>query len=138
MNAVEIEDAVSALSEQPFDAAGFPFAFLEAFGNREATIRRQRTGASNRTIADLHDPENMPADLREAHARNNEVLERIYIGRRFRNDPERQEKLFELYTRVNTGRENPQSGATKKDRSRGPVPGGALAGSHRRRRPARF
>ena len=39
------------------------------------------------TIADLYDPENMPADLREAHERNDEVLERIYIGRRFRTTP---------------------------------------------------
>ena len=41
------------------------------------------------TIADLYDPEKMPPDLREAHDRNDEVLERIYIGRRFRNDTER-------------------------------------------------
>ena len=40
----------------------------------------------------------MPANLREAHERNDETLERIYIGRRFRNDTERLEKLFELYT----------------------------------------
>ena len=52
------------------------------------------------TIADLYDPDNMPADLREAHARNDEVVERIYIGRRFRNDTERLEKLFELYTKM--------------------------------------
>ncbi|KEO84099.1 class I SAM-dependent DNA methyltransferase [Tumebacillus flagellatus] len=54
------------------------------------------------TIADLYDPENMPADLREAHERNDEVLERIYIGRRFRNDTERLEKLFDLYTKMTT------------------------------------
>ncbi len=52
------------------------------------------------TIADLYDPDNMPADLREAHERNDEVLERIYIGRRFRNDTERLEKLFDLYTKM--------------------------------------
>jgi hypothetical protein len=52
------------------------------------------------TIADLYDPEKMPADLREAHERNDEVLERIYIGRRFRTDTERLEKLFELYTKM--------------------------------------
>lgn len=52
------------------------------------------------TIADLYDPEAMPEDLREAHERNDEVLERIYIGRRFRNDTERLEKLFELYTKM--------------------------------------
>ena len=50
--------------------------------------------------ADLYDPDIMPADLREAHERNDEVLERIYIGRRFRNDTERLEKLFELYTQM--------------------------------------
>jgi hypothetical protein len=54
------------------------------------------------TIADLYDPEKMPADLREAHERNDEILERIYIGRRFRNDTERLEKLFDLYTKMAT------------------------------------
>ena len=54
------------------------------------------------TIADLYDPEKMPADLRAAHDRNDEMLERIYIGRRFRNDTERLEKLFELYTKMTT------------------------------------
>ena len=52
------------------------------------------------TIADLYDPEAMPDDLRAAHERNDEVLERIYIGRRFKNDTERLEKLFELYTKM--------------------------------------
>jgi hypothetical protein len=52
------------------------------------------------TIADLYDPENMPDDLRRAHEANDEVLERIYIGRRFKNDTERLEKLFELYTKM--------------------------------------
>jgi len=52
------------------------------------------------TIADLYDPEKMPANLRAAHERNDEVLERIYIGRRFRNDTERLEKLFEMYTKM--------------------------------------
>ncbi|KRW58567.1 class I SAM-dependent DNA methyltransferase [Pseudomonas sp. TTU2014-080ASC] len=52
------------------------------------------------TIAELYDPEKMPANLRAAHERNDEVLERIYIGRRFKNDTERLEKLFELYTEM--------------------------------------
>ena len=49
------------------------------------------------TIADLYDPAGMPDDLRAAHERNDEVLERIYVGRRFRNDTERLEKLFDMY-----------------------------------------
>ena len=52
------------------------------------------------TFADLYDPETMPENLRQAHARNDEVLERIYIGRRFKNDTERLEKLFELYVKM--------------------------------------
>jgi hypothetical protein len=52
------------------------------------------------SIADLYDPQTMPKNLREAHERNDEVLERIYIGRKFRNDTERLEKLFELYTKM--------------------------------------
>ncbi len=52
------------------------------------------------TIADLYDPETMPANLRAAHETNDETLERIYIGRRFKNDTERLEKLFEMYTKM--------------------------------------
>lgn len=52
------------------------------------------------TIADLYDPEKMPENLRQAHEENDEVLERIYIGRRFKNDTERLEKLFSMYTEM--------------------------------------
>lgn len=52
------------------------------------------------TIADLYNPETMPENLRLAHERNDEVLERIYIGRCFKNDTERLEKLFDLYTKM--------------------------------------
>ena len=56
------------------------------------------------TIADLYDPDSMPDNLRRAHQRNDETLERIYIGRRFRNDTERLEKLFDLYAKMTAGR----------------------------------
>lgn len=52
------------------------------------------------TIADLYDPDNMPENLLHAHERNDETLERIYIGRRFKNDTERLEKLFDMYTKI--------------------------------------
>lgn len=61
------------------------------------------------TIAGLYDPENMPDDLHRAHERNDEVLERIHIGRRFKNDTERLEKLFDLYNKMTA-----KSGASKK------------------------
>lgn len=65
------------------------------------------------TIADLYDPDKMPADLRAAHDRNDEVLERIYIGRRFKNDTERLEKLFDLYTKM-TAAAAPAKGKKRK------------------------
>jgi hypothetical protein len=52
------------------------------------------------TIADLYDPDRMPDNLCHAHERNDEALERIYIGRRFKNDTERLEKLFDLYAKM--------------------------------------
>ncbi len=47
MNAVEIEEAISQLADQPFDPVAFPYAFLEAFGNKETTIKRLKSGQSN-------------------------------------------------------------------------------------------
>jgi hypothetical protein len=49
MNAVEIEEAIIQLAEQPFDAENFPYAFLEAFGNKETTIKRLRAGTTNKS-----------------------------------------------------------------------------------------
>ena len=66
------------------------------------------------TIADLYDPDAMPANLREAHERNDETLERIYIGRRFKNDTERLEKLFELYTQMTAKPAAPKKPAVRK------------------------
>jgi hypothetical protein len=62
------------------------------------------------TIADLYAPDKMPDNLRYAHERNDEALERIYIGRRFKNDTERLEKLFDLYTKMtaDTARATPK------------------------------
>lgn len=83
----------------------FPVPFLTAQDKADLTrcaedILLAREAHFPATIADLYDPETMPDNLRHAHARNDEVLERIYIGRRFKNDTERLEKLFALYTQM--------------------------------------
>jgi hypothetical protein len=70
------------------------------------------------TIADLYDPDKMDSEyplVREAHDRNDEILERIYIGRRFKNDTERLEKLFELYTKM-TAQQSPAKQSAKRKR----------------------
>ena len=69
----------------------------------EILIARERHFPS--TIADLYDTNKTPEDLRQAHQRNDEVIERIYIGRKFKNDTERLEKLFQMYTKMTTKKE---------------------------------
>lgn len=49
MNAVEIEEAVSALAKLPATRAESSFAFLEALGNKATTIKCLRADASNRS-----------------------------------------------------------------------------------------
>lgn len=70
------------------------------------------------TIADLYDPEKMPHELRHAHERNDELLERIYIGRRFKNDTERLEKLFEMYTKMIAVEKAKPSAKTGRERNK--------------------
>jgi hypothetical protein len=78
------------------------------------------------TIADLYDPDAMPADLRSAHDRNDETLERIYIGRRFKNDTERLEKLFELYTQMTAAKPAATKPAAKRPPARKKTNGGPV------------
>lgn len=53
MNAVEIESAISELALLPFDDLEFPFAFLAAFGNKETTLKRLRSGNNNERLEKL-------------------------------------------------------------------------------------
>jgi len=83
----------------------FPLPFLTEQNKIDLTrcaenILLAREAHFPATIAELYNPEKMPDNLRHAHEQNDEVLERIYIGRRFRNDTERLEKLFDLYTKM--------------------------------------
>jgi hypothetical protein len=69
------------------------------------------------TIADMYDRDRMDTEfplVREAHDRNDEAIERIYIGRRFKNDTERLEKLFEFYTKMTTPQALPKKSAKGK------------------------
>ena len=75
------------------------------------------------TIADMYAPDRMDSEfplVRAAHDRNDEVLERIYIGRRFKNDTERLEKLFELYTRMTSQQTSSKKPATRKPKGANP------------------
>jgi hypothetical protein len=49
MNAVEIEQAISELAAQAYEQEEFAYQFLTAFGNKEVTIKKLRSGNSNKS-----------------------------------------------------------------------------------------
>ena len=53
-----------------------------------------------KTLAELYDPDKMPQDLREAHARLDDIVESCYPGYPFANDEARLECLFKLYEKM--------------------------------------
>ena len=53
-----------------------------------------------KTLSWLYDLNTMPLNLREAHRALDDTLEKIYIGRPFKNDTERLEHLFKLYAEM--------------------------------------
>jgi hypothetical protein len=90
----------------------FPVPFLTEKNKQDLThcaedILLAREEYFPATIAEMYDPNRMDQEfplVRQAHERNDDILERIYIGRRFKNDTERLEKLFEMYTKM-TGKQ---------------------------------
>lgn len=57
-----------------------------------------------RSLSELYGRDAMPNDLRQVHLENDALLETMYIGRPFKNDTERLERLFKLYAaRVKQG-----------------------------------
>ena len=83
-------------------------------------ILKTREDHTPATIAELYDPDKMPKSLRAAHARNDEVIARIYIGRdEFRDDTEMREKLFHMYAEM---MENPATAEKQKKATRSNKP----------------
>ncbi|QVM84805.1 class I SAM-dependent DNA methyltransferase [Novosphingobium decolorationis] len=87
----------NTLGWNTFPVPKFTADQLEALSASARNILRCRYSHYPATIAELYDPDKMPDDLRAVHRENDELLECMYIGRPFRNDTERLEKLFKLY-----------------------------------------
>ena len=63
-------------------------------------ILGEREKHSEKTLAQLYDPDKMPEGLREAHRQNDLAVERCYRSRPFESDEERLEYLFKLYEQM--------------------------------------
>ena len=80
----------------------FPVPDLTDLQKDELTYRAEailvaREASFPKTIAQLYKPQDMPEELREAHQRNDDMIERIYRDRPFRSDSDRLEYLFKRY-----------------------------------------
>ena len=61
------------------------------------SIRERHT---EKTLAQLYDPDDMPEDLKQAHEHNDILVDQLYRQRGFINDEERLSTLFDLYEKM--------------------------------------
>jgi hypothetical protein len=83
----------------------FPFPTISDKQKKELeqhvyNILGEREKHSEKTLAQLYDPDKMPAGLREAHRQNDLAVERCYRSKPFESDEERLEYLFKLYEQM--------------------------------------
>ena len=83
----------------------FPFPAISNQKKEELTqctlnILDERAKHSEKTLAELYDPDKMPEGLREAHHQNDLAVERCYRSTPFSSDEERLEYLFKLYEKM--------------------------------------
>lgn len=80
----------------------FPFPSISKQKRQELIqnafrILEEREKHSEKSLADLYDPDKMPDGLKEVHRLNDEAVERCYRSTPFNSDEERLEYLFKLY-----------------------------------------
>ena len=85
----------------------FPFPDISSRKKEELTghvyrILEERERHSEKTLAQLYDPDKMPDGLREAHHSLDLAVERCYRSKPFNTDAERLEYLFKLYEKMTT------------------------------------
>ena len=83
----------------------FPFPPISKQRKEELTqctlkIIDERLKHSEKTLAQLYDPDKMPEGLKEAHNQNDLAVERCYRSTPFNSDEERLEYLFKLYEKM--------------------------------------
>lgn len=126
INAGKLENRLRYLSALCWNT--FPFPKISDTQKQELTqcalrILEVRENYSEKTIAQLYDPDKMPEGLREAHHLNDLAVERCYRSKPFENDEERLEYLFKLYEQMieeerNKGSLFPTETKTKKSKKK--------------------
>ncbi len=83
----------------------YPFPLLSDKKKEELTLNvmnilNEREKYSNKSLAELYDPEKMPSSLRLAHKSLDTVVESCYTNKPFSSDEDRLEYLFVLYEKL--------------------------------------
>ena len=83
----------------------FPFPKISAEKKKEIeeaaeNVLITREYYPEKTLAELYDPDKMPKDLRDAHAKLDDIVESCYPGYPFASDEARLECLFKLYEKM--------------------------------------
>ena len=83
----------------------FPFPKISAEKKQEIESAAEnvlitREYYPDKTLAELYDPDKMPQDLREAHAKLDDIVESCYPGCPFASEEARLECLFKLYEKM--------------------------------------
>ena len=96
---------VHYVEENPAGYNTFPFPKISA--EKKAAIAAAaedvlvtREFYPEKTLAELYDPDKMPQNLREAHARLDDIVESCYPGYPFQSDEARLECLSKLYEKM--------------------------------------
>jgi hypothetical protein len=75
----------------------------DLLSERAFAVLEAREHHSDKTLAQLYDPEKMPEELREAHQFLDAAVDQLYRKRPFRSDNERLELLFDMYEGATSG-----------------------------------
>ena len=93
-----------------------PTERLQRLAPHTDAVLATRANHPDATLADLYDPDLMPADLRKAHQALDRAVDRLYRRRRFTSDRDRVEHLFGLYEKMRVPLTAEAEGKRKKRR----------------------
>jgi hypothetical protein len=80
-----------------FPVASVSAASRELLAGRAFAVLEAREKFSERSLARLYDPDEMPRELRDAHQFLDVAVDQLYHKRPFRSDDERLELLLDMY-----------------------------------------
>lgn len=115
----------SAICYNNFPFPSISTAQKDQLGDHSENILLIREKHPGKTVAELYDPDKMPADLLAAHRALDEAVEQCYRNKPFTSDEERLEFLFALYEQMTaakgSGLFTPPTPTKAKARTRKPL-----------------